>query len=358
MMDSRIPVGPDQITDAWLTEVLRGGGTLRHATVVGHAAEPVEVHIGAACVVRLTLEYDMDEESAPRSLVAKLPSTWKEAEPRQLREVHFYRHFAQPGIPVPRCYHVGGDEKSGVFCLLLEDMTDCRVGTLDGGLEDVEMAVRHLAPFHARWWDSKRLQDVSWLFGTAGPAAGPVWAELRTLLAAASTHVGETLGKWVPDAVNAAVERMQSLEGAELVSGTPTLIHGDYHPGQIFYPTEGAGRFAVFDWEAVHIGHCGEDLARILLTGLTVEQREEHEDRLVRLYHAILCAHGVTAYDLDQCWGDVRRGLLWSLWVHVMAAASARPQWIEEAPAEVAEFYFGGLDAALRAYGEPGRLRA
>ncbi len=44
-----------------------------------------------------------------------------------------------------------------------------------------------------------------------------------------------------------------------------------------------------------------EDLGRIITLGLTSEQREDHEDRLVQLYHATIKNQGVTEYDLDRC---------------------------------------------------------
>jgi hypothetical protein len=366
-----VPASPDDITDSWLTEVLRDSGTMRHATVTSHVTEPVKAEIGAATLVRLVLDYDEAEDGAPRSVVAKLPSTRdirssQDIWAGRLREVRFYQHLStDPGIPTPRCYHAEIDERSGAFVLLLEDLSDCRVGTVDGRPEDAELAVRHLAQFHAHWWNSERLRDMRWFRLCPDPTAPGVDStvtQLRDELGAAFFRVREVFGRKLPQPVGVVAEwlvaggaeRLLNPDDTELHGGALTLVHGDYHPAQIFFPAESGGRFVVFDWETVHVANGGQDLARIIVYGLAIDQRADWEDRLVRLYHATLTSQGVIEYDIDRCWLDVRHGLLYSVVANLPAASSVNPQMFEKAPADVVdrvvELYFGRLNAALRAH--------
>jgi aminoglycoside/choline kinase family phosphotransferase len=356
---ANMPENADQITDAWLTEVLRNHGTLTHAVVSGHSIEPVKYQVGSAAILRITLDYDQHEESTPRTLIAKLVATQQtdtqKSQAASLREASFYRYLgAEPGIPIPACYHAQVDEPSGVGILLLEDMGACRVGTLDGCPEDVELAVRHLARFHARWWNSERLDEMPWLFHTVGAGAEPVLDELRNTLADALARVQEVFGERLPKTLEQVAERMLSLDQLGFSNGTFTLVHGDYHPGQIFFPSGNAGRFAVFDWEAVHVGSGGEDLASLLATGLTIDQRVRCEGRMVSLYCEIIGQHGVTGYKLEHCWRDVRQGLLYSVWRNAIAAARVDPHLLEEAPAHAVDWLVDllleRLSAALRAH--------
>lgn len=365
MTSAKIPKGPDELTNSWLTEALRQGGTVIRAAVSAHSIEPVAVRIiGGATVARVTLDYDVREDGAPRCLVAKFARTRGMAQsmevlepPTGVVEASFYRHLgADPGIPVPGCYYAEADAQSGAFVLLLEDMSDCRVGFFDGRPEDVELAVRHLAAFHARWWNSELLGGMPWLLPlhSETPGAKQVRSLFRGELAAALPRLREVFGQRLPETVDAIAERLGNHDDAGLADGPLTLVHGDYHPAQMFFPSERAGRFAVFDWEVAHIGHGGEDLARIIALGLTTEQRKDCEDRLVQLYHAVLSEHGVTGYELERCWLDFRRGLLYSVMLNAIAGAHIGASISEEAGADAVDFFvdilFGRLDAALRAH--------
>ncbi len=365
MANAAIPEGPDQLTDRWLTDALRRAGALDAASVSGHSCELVEMQGAAATVVRVTLDYDAVEDGAPRSLVAKFATP--HAPIREvmhgfglyLSEVEFYRQLgADPGIPTPRCFHADIDPGSGVFVLLLEDMVDCRVGDgLFSPVEDVERAVRHLAPFHARWWNSEQLRDLSWL-AYPGTSAFDVFSRLaRGALAGALPRAREIFGDGFPPSLAVLTERLVANYerlAAEAADGPLALVHGDFHPGQIFFPTDGGGRFAVFDWQTVRIGGGGNDLARIVTMGMPPQERRSCDGRLVELYHSLLLEHGVTDYDLDHCWLDFRRGLLGSVAVNVIAGAAADLTLFEEREAEtgvsVGEVLFGWLDAALTDY--------
>ena len=362
MTKAAIPEGPGQLTDEWPTDALRGSGALDAASVSGYTWELVEMQGAAATVARVTLDYDAAEDGEPRSLVAKFATPHAPIRERMhgfglyLREVEFYRQVgADPGIPVPQCYYADIDQASGVFVLLLEDVVDCRVG--DGffsTVEDVELAVRHLAPFHARWWNSERLRDLRWLPypGTPGPNAFS--QQVHGALAAALPRAREIFGDEFPKSLTVLTERLlASFQQftAQAGGGPLVLVHGDFHPGQIFFPTDGGGRFAVFDWQTVRIGRGGDDLARIVTMGMPPQERRSSDGRLVELYHSLLLEHGVTDYDLDRCWLGFRRGLLGSVIANVIGGAAIDLTLFEEREAETGvsagEWLFGWLDAAL-----------
>ncbi len=310
--DLPIPEGPEQLTDAWLTLALRGV-VLREAAVVAHATELAEVQGAAGVVARVHLRYDVAEPEAPASVVAKFASphapirTLMHAFGGYRSEVEFYRQFgADPGIPTPRCYHADIEPASGAFVLLLEDMSDCRVSYGVAPVEDAEVAIRHLAPFHAKWWNHSRIHDAEFL-RPPGSAADRLFSERgRAALSAALPATVERFGKDFPPVLTAVGERVlsnfDSLADAqgELFDDSGTLVHGDYHPQQIFFPTERGGRFAVFDWQMVHAGNGGDDLARIIGTGLTGEQQAASAEKLISLYHSLLVEHGVTGFSEEQ----------------------------------------------------------
>ncbi len=365
MMDSAIPASPEQVTAAWLTSALRQDGALDRASVVAHTTELVEWQGAAGIVARFELDYDLPEAGAPRSLVAKFASPHEpiralmRAFGGYAREVEFYRQFgADAGISTPHCFHTDIDPESGVFVLLLEDMRDCRMS--DGtapSVEDTELAVRHLAPFHAKWWNHRRLRDLDFLHYPGSPAYMVFMSQARGALTAALPAARDRFGSKLPATLITLAERLLAdfdvlFEARrQVVVDAVTLVHGDFHPGQIFFPSECGGRFAVFDWQTVGAGGGGDDLARIIATGLSIEQREAADGRLIELYHSLLVENGVREYDLEQCRNGFRQGLLTSAVINLIAGASIDPALMEDfagsSEVSVTEALFGRLAAAI-----------
>jgi aminoglycoside/choline kinase family phosphotransferase len=371
-----IPASPDELSDAWLESALCAAGVLHGAHVTAHRTELVEAQGAAAVVARLEIEYDRIEAGAPRSLVAKFASPY---EPIRMlmrvvggyaREVEFYRQFgADAGISTPRCYHADIDPASSVFVLLLEDMGDARVPDgLVASIEDVELAVRNLAPFHAKWWNHARLRELEFLRYPGGAADQAFMALARGALAAALPAAKVRFGAALPPALIALAEHLEAnfdalMEARRQASrDSVTLVHGDFHPGQVFLPSERGGRFAVFDWQTVSAGIGGDDLARIIATGLTAEQQASCDLRLIDLYHKLLVEHGVTGYDAARCRDDFRQGLITSTVLNIIAGVNIDPALIEEFDASsngaMTDVMFGRIAAAVEAHGVLDALRA
>ncbi len=376
MVSALIPGSPEALTPAWLTATLRAAGVLREARVASHVSTPLEAQGAAAVVERIALTYDGPEREAPRSIIAKFASphgpirALMHAFGGYAREVEFYRHFgADPGIPTARCYCAEIDHGTGAFVLLLEDMGACRVADpFNPDVADTELAVRHLAAFHAKWWDHPRLRELPFLRYPGETADATFRAQARMALAAALPVVPERFGAGLPGVlVELARRALANMDAAldtrtDVLNWGVTLVHGDFHPGQLFYPSERGGRFAVFDWQTVSAGSGGDDLARIITLGLTAEQRERHEADLLALYQSALAAHGVRGYTPERCMQAYRQGLIISGLINFIAAASIDPDLVDPITGmtmlEGSEFFFGRSAAAIEAHNVLDEIRA
>ena len=71
-----IPPGPEALTAKWLTGALRETDTINQANVKSFGTAALGKDQGVTGqLVRINLSYDTYERGAPRSLIAKFPST-------------------------------------------------------------------------------------------------------------------------------------------------------------------------------------------------------------------------------------------------------------------------------------------
>ena len=246
------------MTDSWLSDVLHEHGVLTDARVTEHTTTLLGQQGLTAVVARLELTYSSDEANAPRSLIGKFASP---EEPMRLlqhqsggyvREIEFYRQFgANAGIPTPHCYHASIDSDSGVFAMLLEDLAGSREFDMETAVEDVEVAVRYLASFHAMWWNHPRLRALDFLHYPGTSARELFVRQGLEGYAGALSVAKERLGSLFPGRLVAPTERLVTeservVEAVQRDDGHSTLVHGDYHPLQLFFENETGGRFAVF----------------------------------------------------------------------------------------------------------------
>lgn len=316
-----IPASSAELTTDWLTQALRAGGVIDRANVSVFA---VDAPGGAAGLygqtVRVTLGYDRDEAGLPPSLIAKFSSATPQMRAGAIaayaKEVHFYREMApHTSLPTPACYYADIDPASYLHVILLEDMAPAVSGSRLAGCSEKQarLAVGHIADFHAFWWEHPRLAEMSWL---PDPDFGQNPSAQQSVYEGWWPRFLENLGEMrLPDPIRAIGEnfgRHRARIEHHLFNAPPrTLVHGDYHLGNLLFASEEGGvPFAVIDWQLLRRGRAVRDVAYFLSENLLPAARRAVEMELLTDYHRRLLAGGVQNYTFSDCMTDYRLALL------------------------------------------------
>jgi len=192
-------------------------------------------------------------------------------------EVAFYREVAAGlGGVTPRCFCAAFDEGSAAHVLLLEDLSPAVPADLGAGLsaEQVRGVLGELARVHAIGWGE---------MGDGRSSHRELASEPRGPLDGGS------------DVADGARTRRFREMGpalrAVLAGGPQTLIHGDVQPSNVVL-AEGR-RPRLVDWQCSRVDAPMRDVARLLVLGMTVEERRAHERDLVSGYLDALAELGV-----------------------------------------------------------------
>lgn len=86
-------------------------------------------------------------------------------------------------------------------------------------------------------------------------------------------------------------------------------MHGDAHPGNVYFRNGQAG---LLDWQAVRRGHPGRELSYTLITSMTTADRQACEHALLDTYRQALAAGGGPELDPDDLWLRNRQGSLYA----------------------------------------------
>eukprot|EP01065_Artemidia_motanka_P023707 TRINITY_DN2837_c0_g1_i1.p1 TRINITY_DN2837_c0_g1~~TRINITY_DN2837_c0_g1_i1.p1 ORF type:complete len:705 (+),score=123.35 TRINITY_DN2837_c0_g1_i1:768-2882(+) len=192
------------------------------------------------------------------------------------------------------------------------------------GCEPVEAvaAVRALATFHARFWQSPRLRlggDLSWVVSQDDPRLSLP----GTFMKAGWKAFLRRLGGRLPDYV---VERGLSLAPhAKAVQDWQaqapwTLVHGDAHlENMLFRDAAGGVEVGLYDWQLMRRGKGMLDVAHFV-GGSCDTHRGHDEMELLRQYVSALESCGVEGYTLEAALLDYRMSLATLFCWHVSAA--------------------------------------
>ncbi|MET0984041.1 MAG: phosphotransferase [Steroidobacteraceae bacterium] len=104
-----------------------------------------------------------------------------------------------------------------------------------------------------------------------------------------------------------------------------TVAHGDVHLKNWY--VAGNGEMGLGDWQCAHHGHWARDVAYALSTALTIENRRDSEQDLLRYYLDRLHAAGGPKLDFNDAFTAYRQQLITALtwWTIVVHPAPGMP---------------------------------
>jgi hypothetical protein len=304
----------DQVTPAWLADVLARSGALTAGSVA--AFEVDTGHGNWSSNARLVVNYTAEAQGVlPRRLFLKMVDTdLGDGEFFGPSEVDYYtRDYVDvSAAPLLRCYDARYSEERRRYHVLLDDVSETHVNasekepTLAYGLALAE----GLAALHARWWGGQRLAEAgapmhsaSHLRRFAAIAEPGVEHILRRFSSELQPHWPDAmrdLFAWHPQAM---IERTSDPNGF-------TLIHGDTGEQNILAPRQGDRPLYIidrqpFDWSlTTWLG--AYDLAYALALDWPTGQRRQWEVPVLEHYHAHLLKRGVRGYSWQQLYDDYR----------------------------------------------------
>lgn len=316
MSASPFPTRSSELTVDWLDATLRQAGVLGPSRVTHFETQPTSHRGGTSETCIVTPHYDPASATAPAKLVAKFasPDPAVRAAVRDYglyrREVAFYANYAATcGLPTPRCFAAQHNSTDDTCVLLLEFLADARPREISPTApEEIAAIVPRLAAFHARWWNRTHdLPDID--SELAPPAVERRLAKVTRAFARLNPEHRAALGDTAATLLELWLAHARPL--ADSTRRRPlTLCHGSLHRGQILFSDNSPTSFHIIDWQSVAVDLAANDLARLVVTGLSPEQRKQHEPALLDLYHRTLVAHGVTDYSLAQLHDDYRLALV------------------------------------------------
>jgi aminoglycoside phosphotransferase (APT) family kinase protein len=346
-----IPVEVEEITAEWLEDVLRAqapGAAVRAIAVA-------EAHSGTTGRARVVLTHD--DARLPGSLFVKLApfDVAQRAFVDQIGmgvcEARFYSELAAQ-VPVrhPRPWYAAHDD-AGRYVMVLEDLSAVGARYPEQNTPDlsafVERTIDAFAALHAPFWGSPRFAadgDLAWVerrsrgYGSAVPLV---------------TFAVEQLGQNLPDASRrlADVYLPRADRIAELLAqGTPTLIHGDAHLGNMFAVGATPG---FLDWAMVSAAPGMRDVTYFLGASVPTDLRRRRERELIGRYCARLRDGGV-AFDGDAAYEQYRLQLV-TPWIAAVVTAAMGSHW---QPVEIGMAATRRADAAIEDHGVADLLRA
>ncbi len=241
-------------------------------------------------------------------------------------EFGFYRDVPDPGVKVPVCYTAEMQPDTQEFVLLLEDVGP---GRACQSLRDVKLAISNLVRLHAHWWNQDVVSEWTWL-GSQSRRCLDVLRAFEAQLAdtAVTAEMSALLGEAT---LNELVLFTANPSGwvDYFKSAKQTICHGDFHPGQMFFPTE-QHDLVVFDWQSVLQGSGIIDLVFFLSTALSQSQYRSHGRRMIDFYYDSL-SRSVHEYGMAEYKSDLAHASLFVLMARLIALMNSGR---EEAKAE------------------------
>jgi hypothetical protein len=231
-------------------------------------------------------------------------------------EVQFYNDI-QPalGVETPDCLYVGYNANTHNSLLMFRDLRERGLAFCTDktpvSRAAAEGQIRHIAAVHARFWNEMdtnpsmtQLRSFTNVYDSINAIFGGDFATvvMNGFRATASAIPRSVIAR--ADEVWPGVQR--ALEAQE--TARPTLTHNDSHIDN-WYPSPVDRQLRLGDWQIVARGDLSFDLALVLATSPTVDNRRAWERDLISLYIEELATRGGPRLTFDQVWDRYRAQL-------------------------------------------------
>jgi hypothetical protein len=306
----------ENLTPSRLTAMLNESNLSQGRHITSIRCEPVAGQFGKSHQLYLIRIRDTEagSQAHPNRFFLKLGKSSK--------EFFFYNTIARTmsSPPLLHCYYAAHDPKFDHACLLLEDLSETHFQTewpLPPSTSLCFQIVQNLAQIHALWWQSPRLESE---FFPATPP-GRSWRDRRALaidkLPAFLDFLGDRLSLPRRDVYERLLASPTRLRGPSTNAPHQTLLHGDMHVWNVFFPLDPGGSLYFFDWNMWDIGCPTDDLAYMIATHWYRERRERMEQDLLNVYHCKLVKYGITNYPWENFQYDYRLSVIRSLLIPI-----------------------------------------
>lgn len=315
----------EDISPEWLENVLAESG-ISDAPVAGIELQAIGAG-NASDTQRILISYDGETLGAPASLICKFhPSQEQErmsaaALGTFAREIGSYSVINEDKTcRIPKPYLLAHDK--GHLNLVIEDLSQtARAGNQITGCDatDAEAVTLQMAGLHGAFACLRESNIPPWLMRMS--TMGDLFTEA---IMAGAALAPDRFGDVLSAQQYSTITQCGQLTAAwyELPWQHLTLTHGDLRVDNVLFQERGRNLDAVLiDWQMTGLRNPMYDLAYFLSSSLSVEDRRQHEQRLLALYLEAL-EERLPGYSEEQAMGDYRLSMIASLTTNLLATVA------------------------------------
>lgn len=286
-----MPENSPPITVEWLKDVLSHESWIREVVSI-----EIDENFGKwsllGDIIRVELNYT-EKQVGPKSVIVK----YQRAVSNKEREAQIYRLLTKESVKcIPKIFCEFGSGN-----LIMEDLTPRRPGSRLGeiSLSTARNITRLLADINGRFYKNLNIpqNDPQHFVNVIRYNMEHSWDSFHSQF---ETELGETVKEfeWMRD--------NSEIVSAQHNSKPATLTHGDAHLENMLFTTPHDEAPIIIDWQLAAKRVIPFDIANFLIKRLTIEQRREYGEFLLKEYYGFLPRKLQDDYSFERMMLDSR----------------------------------------------------
>ena len=322
---------PEQVSSAWLSNVLSKSSNYKDSKIIALTSQPISPGRGfSGQVHRYFIKYSHKaSKTLPETIIGKFSSqnqvTKKFLRNYSINEISAYREFSQSIIQLlPKTYFMAINEKEGDICLFLEDLDSTSRYNVDLlSFEQYKFAVKKIAEFHAMWRKNPKPKWARPARALTGHTNKIMSRNIWRFLELYKAHVGNDFRNLLYEYPNQSHKIFP-----RSTNEYTTITHGDFRPDNFFISKSLSNsiELKVIDWQLASQGYGIWDISYLTSWGVPIENRREWEQQIKDIYRDTMDL-GYQDYHLStQMEVEYLRGFLIAIQILVIAASELSDQ--------------------------------